>query len=226
MEGTYYRDLQDISLADYSRELEQTEMIPSRRVLKEDIPGRMRCLQDHGILNLQDLLVATKTPDKLASLSKMTGLPEEYLVILKREIGSIQPKPVDLEDFPSLSADDITKLKGLGIRNTKQLFEVVKTESHRKELGIKAGIPAGRILELTRLADVSRIKWVGANFARLLVDSGYDTAEKVAGADYRQLYAAVNAVNEKKKYFGGKFGLNDMKLCVMAAGYVPKGIQY
>lgn len=66
---------------------------------------------------------------------------------------------------------------------------------------------------------------MGANFARLLVDSGYDTAEKVANADYQKLYSAGIVINEKQKYFKGKFGLNDMKLCVLAARNVPKGIQ-
>lgn len=226
MEGAYYRDFREISLADYSVELEQTGMIPSRKILKENISGRFRCLQDHGITNLNDLLVALKTPDKLRSFAKMSGLPEEYLVILKREIGSIQPKPVNLEDFPSLFPGDTGKLAGLGIRNTRQLFEVVRNESQRRELETKTGIPQDRILELTRLTDVSRIKWVGANFARLLVDSGYDTVEKVAGADSQVLYSAVNAVNEEKKYFKGKFGLNDMKLCVLAARTVPKGIHF
>lgn len=226
MDGQYHRDFLEISLADYFRELKETGMIPSRKILREDIPGRLKCLQNHGISNLNDLVVAVKTPEKLKAFARTTGLPEEYLIILKREIGSIQPKPVNLEDFPSIDTAEIEKLKGLGISHTKQLFDFVKTQNQREELGEKTGIPASRILELTKLTDVSRIKWVGANFARLLVDSGYDTVEKVANADYQQLYSAVIAVNEKKNFTRGKFGLNDMKLCVLAARNVPKGIQF
>jgi hypothetical protein len=33
-------------------------------------------------------------------------------------------------------------------------------------------------------------------------------------------------INEEKKYFKGKFGLNDMKLCVDAAKKVPRSMQF
>ena len=225
MERQYHRNLQDIAIADFANELELAAMIPSRRNLNEDIPGRLKCLQDHGIRNLNDLLIAIKTPEKLKTFAKTTGLPEEYLINFKREIGSIQPKPVKLQTIQSLENADLSKLNEIGIVDTKQLFDSAKTDVLRKNLSKKTGIPLTRIIELAKLSDVTRIKWVGANFARVLVDSGYDTAEKVAKADYQKLYDAVVAVNEKKHYYRGKFGSNDMKLCVLAARNVPKGIE-
>jgi hypothetical protein len=33
-------------------------------------------------------------------------------------------------------------------------------------------------------------------------------------------------INEDKKYYKGKLGLNDMKLCVLAAKSVPDAIKY
>jgi hypothetical protein len=126
MEGQYYREFKEIPLDTYFQELAQAEMIPSRRILKEDNPGRLKCLQDQGIQNLNDFLIAVKTPEKLRTFARTSGLPEEYLTILKREIGSIQPKPVNLENFPAIAAEDIRILKGLGITQTKQLFDSVK----------------------------------------------------------------------------------------------------
>jgi len=101
---------------------------------------------------------------------------------------------------------------------------ILKVE--RKALCKKAGIAPDEILELTKLTDVSRIKWVGANFARLLVDSPYDTAEKVSNAIHTDVYETLVKINKEKKYFKGMFGLNDMKLCVIAAKNVPKAIRY
>ncbi len=49
-----------------------------------------------------------------------------------------------------------------------------------EELSSKIGINSKKILELTKLTDVSRIKLVDANFARVLVDSSYNTVKKVA----------------------------------------------
>ncbi len=91
MEGRYHRDLQDIAIASFSIELELAAMVPSRSNLGDEIPVRLQCLQDHGIRNLNDLLIAVKTPEKLRIFAKKTGLPEDYLVNFKREIGSIPP---------------------------------------------------------------------------------------------------------------------------------------
>lgn len=225
MGGEYYIDLKQITLSEYETELEQAELIPSRKMLKEDLQKRFSCLKDHGINHLDDLLTALKTPDKIKRFALKTGLPEEYLTILKREIASSQPKPVNLIDFPGISKDTTDRLAQLGIKNTLQLFQFVRTEPDRKTLSEKTEIPYHVILELTRLTDVARIKWVGANFARLLVDSKCNTVDKVAKADYRELYDEVIQINEEKQYFKGKFGLNDMKLCVMAARNVPDAIR-
>lgn len=226
MDGDYYIDLKAVTLADYEKELEEANLIPSRKILKEDLKKRFSILREEGLVNLDDIMAALKTPDKIQKLAERTGLPEEYLIILKREIASSQPKPVNLQDFPSISEETVKRLVQLGIKNTFQLFSFVRTEAERNVLSEKTGISYDEILELAKLTDVCRIKWVGANFARLLVDSGRDTAEKVTKADYKELYKILMKINEEKKYFKGKFGLNDMKLCVEAAGNVPRAMQF
>lgn len=220
----YHRNLEDIAISDFAKDLELASMIPSRKNLGEDIPGRLKCLKDYGIENVGDLLSELKTPKKLQEFAQKTGLPEDYLANFRRELGSILPKPVRLDTIPSLERQDLEKLKGIGITETMQLFNAAATGTRRTELAKTTGIPPGRILELAKLADVCRIKWVGANFARVLVDSGYDTAEKIAGADYRELYTAIIAANERGHYYKGKIGQNDMRLCVLAATRVPPGI--
>ena len=183
-------------------------------------------LTETGIDNLDDLLSALKTPQKQADVAKKTGIPEEYLAVLKREAASDQPKPVDLAEFPGIAEDAVIKLNARGIRNTKQFFEYIKMPTDRAAIAEQTGIPEATILELTKLTDLCRIKWVGANFARLLADSKWDTAEKTAQSDYREVYPVLMQINEEKKYFKGKFGLNDMKLCAIAAKKVPNAIRF
>lgn len=224
MKPQYHRNLEDIAMNEFVPDLELASMIPSRKNLGEDIPARLKCLKDHGIGNVGDLLAELKTPKNLQAFAQKTGLPEDYLVNFKRELGSIQPKPIKLESIPSLENQDIEKLRKTGITDTRHLFNTTITREQRTDLAKKTGISSDHILELAKLADVCRIKWVGANFARVLVDSGYDTAEKIAGADYRELYAAILAANEHGRYYKGKIGQNDMRLCVLAAARVPPGI--
>jgi hypothetical protein len=226
MKNNYYIDLESISLTEYEKELGQTELMPSRKLLQEDIKKRFTCLNKHGIKNLIDILSVLKTPDKIKRFSEKSGLPEEYLAILKREIASRQPKPVNIKDFPGILKATVKKLERIKITNTKQLFNFVKTEKERKELSKKSGLSYKEILELTKLTDVSRIRWVGSNFARLLVDSPSDTVEKVSKAEYESLYIILMKINEEKKYFKGKFGQHDMKLCIDDARNVPNAIKY
>jgi hypothetical protein len=82
-------------------------------------------------------------------------------------------------------------------------------------------------LELTKLTDVARLKWVGPKFARLLIESEYDTAEKVVHADYPELYQALIRTNAEKEIYQGKFGMEDLRSWVtVAIQDVPLVVEY
>ena len=51
MDDNYYIDLKSISLSDYEKELQNTELLPSRKIIKEDIENRFRVLSQHGVNN-------------------------------------------------------------------------------------------------------------------------------------------------------------------------------
>ena len=222
----YYIDLTTISLGEYQKKLEESDLLPSRMVLKENLNERFDKLTDQGIKNVYELQQALKNKNKLQKFSTNSGLPEAYLTILVREVNSLHPKPNKLKDFPDVPEEVISKLEKVGIKNTLQLFDKVVTKKSRKDLEKQTGIDEKDILELTKLTDLSRIKWTGAVFARILFESGYDTVEKVSKADYKELYETLIQINRAKKYTKGKFGLNDIKLCVDAANNVPFEIEY
>jgi hypothetical protein len=222
----YYIDLSTISIGEYKTKLEESDLLPSRIILKEDINERFNRLENQGIKTVYELQQALKTKKKLQGFSTISGLPEAYLTILIREVNSLHPKPNKLRDFPDLSEDMILRLEKEGIKNTLQLFDKVVTQESRRDLGEQTGINEKDILELTKLTDLSRIRWTGAVFARLLFESGYDTVEKVSRADYEKLYETLIQINQAQKYTKGKFGLNDIKLCADAANDVPFEIEY
>ncbi len=226
MGNDYYINLNEYSLTDYAKELEHMELLPSRKIIQEATKERFSLLNKEGIKTLDDVLTAFKTKEKMDAFSKKTQVPLDFLVILTREIKSMQPKPVTIAEIPAVSKTTIKKLESLKINNTKDLFPFVTTNQGRKELSDKSGIDLHEIMELTKLTDVSRIKWVGANFARVLVDSNYDTAKKISEADPEKLFDEICKINEAKTYYKGKIGLNDMRLCILAAKAVPDAITY
>lgn len=222
----YYLDLKSISLDAYKEKLKKAYLPPSRSMLRERLEERFAVFQQTGLQNLkelQDCLRNKKNKDKLAAIECLSG---DYLLILLRELNSMLPKPNKIRDFSGLAAHIIEKLENAGIKDTFKLFEKVKTISSRNTFADALGISHQEILELTKLTDLSRIKWTGVTFARVLYDLGIDTVERAANANPEELHARINQVNKEKAIFKGHIGLNDIRVFVEAASEVPLEIEY
>jgi hypothetical protein len=222
----YYTDLATISIDDYQAKLESADLLPSRMLLKERLAERFGYFKNIGIRNVLDLQKLLKKKEKLAELTKVDGFSEDFLVVLLREINSIQPKPNKLNEFFGISSETVSKLEKNGIKDTLKLFDHVLTLQSRKKLAAETNIPEAEILELTKLTDLSRIKWVGATFARMLYEVGVDTAEKASKTDYVELHQKIFQLNKEKNFYKGQIGLHDIKLFVDAAREVSFEIQY
>lgn len=121
----------------------------------------------------------------------------------------------------------IQKLETIGIKNTLQLFPIILTPEKRKDLAEKQDIEINDILDLTKLTDIARLKWVGPKFARLMVETGYDTVEKIAQADGDTLYQAILRTNEEKQIYKGNLGSEDITSWIEnVVRDVPRVIEY
>jgi hypothetical protein len=143
MSDSYHLDLQHIPLEKYKQTLKAAELIPSRRALKEQIDDRFSRLRVQGIANLAEFLDAAKITAKVAELAGKTGIPVEYLTLLRREVNALLPNPKNLKDFPGGEGSIVEKLAARGIKNTKQLFESALTGRQRADLAREAGIGRG-----------------------------------------------------------------------------------
>jgi len=222
----YHIDLSTISIEMYMEKLKKVYLPPSRMILKEGIDERFTYFTSLGIKNLGELLQTLKKKDKFNELSKISLFPGNYLTILLRELNSMLPKPIKLKDYPGISPNTIARLEKAGIKTSLDLFEKLKNRQNRDELSLKTGISQDSILELTALSDLSRIKWTGAVFSRMLYDIGIHSVEKASKADPVDLHQKITILNEDKKYFNGKIGLKDIITFVAAAGEVPVEVEY
>jgi hypothetical protein len=222
----YYVDLENISINKYKEILKSADLLPSRMILKDNIDHNFSVLNNQKVQNVEELMEILKSKNKLQDFSKRSGLSEEFLTILIREIKSYRQTPNKLKDFPCIAGDVVTELENVGIRNTLQLFDKVITIQGRKDISSQTGIKDDEVLKLTKLADLSRIRWVNHTFAYVLLEAKYDTAEKVANADFNELYEAVKQLNEKRNLYKGHIGLHDMKLCIEAAKDLSLDIKY
>ena len=119
----YTLNLSDISLMDYQGLLRQQNLLPGRRMLLEELDARFAAFADLGLTTVAQLKASLATPQKMASLVQKTGIPEEYLVILRRELGSLTQKPVSLVEFRDCDPSRIDSLAAIGIRTSQTLWE-------------------------------------------------------------------------------------------------------
>ena len=84
MAEQYHVDLERFSLEKFRHILETGHVLPSHRILKDKISERFAALESMGISNLQELIDALSTKKKIERFSQESGLPQDYLEILKR----------------------------------------------------------------------------------------------------------------------------------------------
>jgi hypothetical protein len=222
----YYLDLDKISIDDYRRKLESAYLPPSRLILKDKLDERFEYFKSIGINNVQELMQLLRKKDKWAELSKIDLLSGDYLNILLRELNSSLPKLNKLSDFKEIAEETIVCLEKIGINNTEKLYDRVVKKSDRQKLANSIGIDYKDILEITKLADLSRIKWVGVTYAQMLYDLGVDSVEKVGVSDPIDLHSRINQMIKEKNIFKGSIGLNDVKILIESANELPLEIEY
>lgn len=222
----YYIDLEKISIDGYREKLKSAYLPPSRLMLKDKLDERFGYFKGIGIKNIKELIQLLKKKDKLAEISKVDCLSGDYLTILLRELNSTLPKPNKISDFIEIAKNTMDSLEKIGITNTEKLYDKVIKKSDRQKLVNSTGIEYQDILELTKLSDLSRIKWVGATYAQMLYDLGVDTVEKVSESDPIDLHAKINQMIKEKNIFKGAIGLNDVKILIESANDLPLEIEY
>lgn len=217
---TYHINAEKVSLDDLQKRLEATDLVPSRASLREKIAIRMKALKKQGITTLAELRNELKNAKRLTAVAKATGIDEQYLVLLRREIEGYFPKPVALKTITWLPQDEIAKLEQNGIGDTAVLYGAANNAQKRTELAKSTGVALATLEALARLADLMRVQWVSPTFAKMLIVAGYDSAAKVAAANADELCEALASINAGDRFFKGKIGLRDIKRLIQAASYV------
>ena len=85
------------------------------------------------------------------------------------------------------------------IQTVEDLLERGATAAGRKALEEATGISGKRILTFVNMADLMRVKGVGAEYAELLQASGVDTVKELRNRNAENLAAKMAEVNEEKE---------------------------
>jgi len=202
----YGPNLAQIPLAEYRDVLKRLTLTPGRRPLTEDIDARFAALERQGIRTAANLAKALASPARIAALAVSTDIPAKYLTLLKRELGSLTPKPVPLASFTGVDGGLPAALARRGIQTSKAYYE--------SEPGDGGALYA--------LCDLVRINGVGAAAAAAFYAAGYRCAQDVADTNAETLLEAVTAANREHRYYGAKLGVKDMRFCIEYASLLVK----
>lgn len=194
----YNLDLDSLSVQGYKELLKKQNLLPGRRILLHDIDKNFALFEDHGIRTIFQLRKSLSTPQKIASFSAISGISEDYLIILKRETGSLEQKPVSIASFPGINASVISELNGIDIKTSKDYFENNQPTSD----------------ELFCLCDLVRINGIGPVAAKAFYEAGYKSVSDIACADAAVMLAKISKANEIKHYYKAKLGFKDMQFCI------------
>jgi hypothetical protein len=208
------------TLGRLAERLKAVEPIPSQRPLLDELDAKFRSLEKAGILDVEGLSAALKGPEGPKRTSKLTGVDEGYLTLLRRALDGMAPKPRPLSEFPGIAEETVEALVALGIKDSGRFYLETLRDSEKASLAKKAGLAKKALNELFQLSDLCRIQWVAPAYARLLLEAGYDCPASVAGADPEELRSAVSAANKRLGLSGVELGLKDSQRVVALAGFV------
>lgn len=209
----YGIDLGSITLEKYRDMLKAKDLLPSRRMLRDNIDGVFELLGNAGFISAKELYKRLGSVKMLESVSKSTGVSEEYLTLLKRELGSLVPKVVSLSQFPELSPELVSRLADAGINNSKHVHAATGGFTDPYKLCETAGISQDESTEICALCDFVRVNGIAALFARILYDTGYRAISDIAGEDAQHFISAVNP-ELAEKYDVNPLGLKDAQYCI------------
>jgi hypothetical protein len=179
-----------------------------------------------GIENLEDLRNALRTKKRLEKFSLDSGLPQDYLTVLRRRAGSYAPQPIPLREFLGTDPVDVARLETVGIKHTLQLFLQATGRQDREELSRVTGVPIEKILRLTKLSDLSRAPYVGPAFAQLLYEAGLDTIAVLSAQKPDQLREKlVTTSTETGTYRAPIPSVHDFTSWLEAVGALPQVLE-
>ncbi len=221
MADSYSIDLTRFDLAQFRRALETKDVLPSRTILLEEMGERFAALEAMGIATLADVRSALSTKAKREAFAQESGLPLDYLVILRREANSYVSRPVRLDKLPGVDAALVARLAAAGVKQTKHLLQRARTEADRAALAEEANVPAGALLALVKLADLTRISGVGPAFARVLCDAGIESPAGFLAQPVDDLLARAHATPG-----GQALTEKDIAYCLQTARLLPQAVDY
>jgi len=141
-------------------------------------------------------------------------------------LGSNYLKEYNLKDFLGVNHQHTQALGEEGVFTCEHMLKVGRTEEGRKKLAEKTGVPLSAVLELVKLADMSRIVGLKSKRARLYYDAGLDTLDRIAKSDPEKMQRMFVEFVERTGFDGSPPTSSEAVFTVKLAKYLPRVVKY
>jgi hypothetical protein len=131
-----------------------------------------------------------------------------------------------LKEFRGVSAEHAARLEAAGITDVEQMLDAGGTPQGRQRLAEETGVPPEAILEMVKLADLSRMGALKQVRARLYYDAGVDTQEKLAGWEPEALWQMLAEFVARTGFEGFAPLPKEVRNGVAAARRLPRRVEY
>ena len=176
----------------------------------------------------------TKSKEGFKSNQDLNPIIWYYLFTENQEIynlsieysGIIGLEKYKLSQFMGIDKEITTNLKKVGIKTAAQMLEKGATEADRKEIAEQTGIPAEKILELVKLANLAKVPGHKRKRARLYLNAGIDTLEKMAKLSPEKLIKIAEDYIQKNGFDGSAPIYADAKFSIDHAKHIKDVVEF
>jgi predicted flap endonuclease-1-like 5' DNA nuclease len=141
-------------------------------------------------------------------------------------IGVEFTKKGNLKDFLGVNHQHAQALRKEGVFTSEHMLKVGRTKEGREKLAEKTGVPLSAVLELVKLADLSRIPGLARKRARLYYDAGLDVMDKIAKWDPKEMQQMFVEFVERTEFDGTPPTPFEAAFTVKLARYLPRIVKY
>jgi hypothetical protein len=141
-------------------------------------------------------------------------------------IGVEFTKKGNLKDFLGVNHQHTQALRKEGVFTSQHMLKAGRTEQGREKLAERTGVPLSAILELVKLADLSRIPGLARKRARLYYDAGLDVMDKIAKCDDKEMRQMFVEFVERTGFDGTPPTPFEAAFTVKLAKYLPRIVEY
>ena len=100
-----------------------------------------------------------------------------------------------IEEIEGIGPAYVEKLRQAGVKSTEEILKRACDRKGRQELAEATGLDASLIFTWVNMADLFRIKGIGAEYAELLKKSGVDTVKELRNRNPENLLAKMTEIN-------------------------------